>query len=172
VFIPPTHASHPEISFVAAATGAESLPHDEGGDHMDPNLSLDPAAGRALTVDSPITLRLRAGSAVFAIRGEAWITQEGALQDVILRAGERFDVRTRTPLVISATRGRVALYAVRPATARLSGSADIRDVLRAHAASLHRGQAGRLLAALVHGARSLLLRARALGSLRTRAPTH
>lgn len=139
---------------------------------MNPNLSLDPAAGTLLTVDSPITLRLRAGSAVFAIRGEAWITQDGTPQDVILGAGERFDVPARAPLVISATRDRVELYVARPAAARVSASCNVQDFLRAQSAQLRRAETARLFDALLHGVRALVTRARATLATRTRLPTH
>jgi hypothetical protein len=139
---------------------------------MNHDQSPNPAIGHALTIDSPITLRLRAGSAVFAIRGEAWITQEGALQDVILGAGDRFDVPTRAPLVISATRGRVDVYLVRPAAARLTASCNVHDVIRAQATQLRRAEAARVFDVLAQGARSLLARARAALAPRTRVPTH
>jgi hypothetical protein len=139
---------------------------------MNHDLSPDPAIGHALTIDNPITLRLRAGSAVFAVRGEAWITQEGSPHDVILRAGDRFNVPARAPLVISATRGRVDIYVVRPAAARLSASCNVHDFIRAQAAHLSRVESARVLDALAHGARSLLARARAALAPRPRVPTH
>ena len=105
---------------------------------MNHDLSLDPAIGRRLTVDDPITLRLRAGTAIFVVRGEAWITQEGTPHDMILRAGDRFNVPARAPLVISATRDRVDVYVVRPAAARLSASCNVHDFMRAQAAHLRR----------------------------------
>ena len=47
---------------------------------MNPILSIDRASGTTLDIDaSPITLRLAAGSAVFAVGGEVWITQERML---------------------------------------------------------------------------------------------
>lgn len=132
----------------------------------------DPAFGHALTVDDPITLRLRAGSAIFAIRGEAWITQEGTPHDVFLRAGDRFDVPTRAPLVISATHGCVDVYVARPAAARLSASCSVHDLLRAQAIHLRRLESVRLVDALAHGARSLLLRVRSALTARPSVPTH
>lgn len=139
---------------------------------MNPNLSFDPAAGNPLTVDSPITLRLRAGSAVFAVRGVAWITQDGRPQDVILGAGERFDVPARAPLVISATRDRVELYVAHPAAARLSAACNVHDFLHAQAAQLRRAEAARLFDGLLHGVCALVSRARATLAPRTRLPTH
>jgi hypothetical protein len=139
---------------------------------MNHDLSPDPAIGHALTVDNPITLRLRPGSAVFVIRGEAWITQEGSPHDVFLRAGERFNVPVRAPLVISATRGRVDVYVVRPAAARLSASCNVHDFTRAQAAHLRRVESTRVLDSLTLGARSLLERARAALAPRSRVHTH
>ena len=139
---------------------------------MNHDLPSDPAIGHALTVDDPITLRLRAGAAIFAIRGEAWITQDGTPHDVILRAGDRFNVPTRAPLVMSATRGSVDVYVVRPAAARLSDSCSVHDLLRARAVHLRRSEVVRLVDALALGARALLARARGALTPRPRAPTH
>ena len=139
---------------------------------MNPNLTFAPAIDDMRTVDAPITLRLRAGSAVFAVRGEAWITQEGIPHDVILAAGDRFDVPTRAPLVVSATHGRVDLYVARPAAACVSASCNVHDFLRAQAAELRRAQTAGWLDALAHGTRSFLLRARTMLSSRARVPTH
>ena len=86
---------------------------------MNLNLSIDRSGGTTLEVDAaPITLRLPAGSAIFTICGEAWITQERMPEDIILGAGARFSVPSRELLVISATRGRVRLFVVGPAVAR------------------------------------------------------
>jgi len=58
-----------------------------------------------LSIDaSPTPLRLPKGSAIFAYRGDAWITQEGMRDDLILRPGDRFDVRGRGLILVSATR--------------------------------------------------------------------
>ncbi len=73
-------------------------------------------AGAPLAVDaSPTPLRLPKGSAIFAYRGDLWITQEGMRDDWILRPGERFDVKGRGLILVSATRrGSAQLFVVPP----------------------------------------------------------
>jgi hypothetical protein len=122
------------------------------------NTNLKSSSGSRITVDVPVTVRLPRGSAVFVIRGEAWITQDGSLEDVFLRGGQRFDVASRAPLVISATRGQVDLHVVGPAAARVSASCNLHDFLRAHAAELRRAESSRLLAAVTVRARAWLHR--------------
>ena len=78
-------------------------------------------AHKPLTVDaSPTQLRLPKGSAILASRGDLWITQEGMRDDVILRPGDRFNVKGRGLILVSATRRGSAQFIVAPpARARL-----------------------------------------------------
>ena len=80
-------------------------------------------AGAPLAVDaSPTPLRLPKGSAIFAYRGDLWITQEGIRDDWILRPGERFDVKSRGLILVSATRrGSAQLFVVLPTRRDLLG---------------------------------------------------
>ncbi len=73
-------------------------------------------ASAPLAVDaSPTSLRLPNGSAIVAYRGDLWITQEGMRDDWILRPGERFDVKGRGLILVSATRrGSAHLFVVSP----------------------------------------------------------
>ena len=72
-------------------------------------------ANTPLAVDaSPTPLRLPKGSAIFAYRGDAWITQEGMRDDLILRPGDRFDVKGRGLILVSATRRGSAQLVVAP----------------------------------------------------------
>ena len=73
-------------------------------------------AGAPLAVDaSPTPLRLPKGSAIFAYQGDLWITQEGMRDDWILRPGERFDVKGRGLILVSATRrGSAQLFVAPP----------------------------------------------------------
>lgn len=137
---------------------------------MNPNH--DPDFGTAMTVDTATTLRLPAGSAVFALRGEAWLTQGGSPDDVILAPGDRFNVPSRAPLVVSAMGDSVDLYVVRPAVARLNASCAIHDLARARAAELRRAEFEHLTDVLVRRMRSVVLRARAALAPGTRVPTH
>jgi hypothetical protein len=140
---------------------------------MDPDLSIDLFAGATLEVDAvPITLRLPAGSAIFTVRGEAWITQERMADDIILGAGQRFDVPSRELLVISATRGRAGLFVAAPAVARRHRMRDLIDFARSHARQLQREESGRLVGALLRAMRELGGRVRALVAPERRAATH
>lgn len=130
---------------------------------MNPDLSIHPAVGATLEVDAaPITLRLPAGSAVFTVRGEAWITQERMADDVILGAGQRFDVPSRELLVISATRGLATLVVAEPAVARRHAMRDFSDFARSHAELLHKERSGQALGALGGALRELGRRMRML----------
>ncbi|HTN49955.1 MAG TPA: DUF2917 domain-containing protein [Burkholderiaceae bacterium] len=72
---------------------------------MTPNLSPETLQDTLLEVDpAPMAMTLPAGSVIFAYAGTIWITQEGLRDDVILRPGERFAVRNRALIVISAVR--------------------------------------------------------------------
>ena len=140
---------------------------------MNSTLSIDHAAGTTLDVDgSPITLRLAAGSAIFAVGGEAWITQERMTEDIILGAGQRFDVRTRDRLVISATHGRAVLFVAHPAVARRHHESNVHDFVRSRAVELRRDEAARTVDRLIDRTRALLLRVRSAFAAGPRVPTH
>ena len=49
----------------------------------------------------PIAFHASPGSAVYAIDGVLWLTQEGLIDDVVLAPGERFDVRKTGLIVVS-----------------------------------------------------------------------
>jgi hypothetical protein len=127
------------------------------GDLIGPTIELD---------DRPRTLRLPAGAAIFALRGEVWLTQEGHYDDVTLAAGRRYDVPDRAPIVVSATRGRAELYIAPPADARAVAAVDLHAFLRAQALRLRREESERLLAAALRRVRALAARVLA----RLRAP--
>ena len=78
-------------------------------------------AHKPLAVDaSPTQLRLPKGSAILASRGDLWITQEGMRDDFILRPGDRFNVKGRGLILVSATRrGSAQLVVAPPARAGL-----------------------------------------------------
>jgi hypothetical protein len=120
----------------------------------------------------PVSVRLPAGAAIFAVRGEAWITQEGMFDDVVLGPGQRFDVSTGEQLVISATRGTADLFIARPLYARRLPVADVHDFARCRAARLRREEIAQFSSALVDAARALAARLRAVFAGHARAPTH
>jgi hypothetical protein len=140
---------------------------------MNPTLPIDPSAGATLEVGAaPVALRLPAGSAIFTVRGEAWITQERLADDIILGPGERFDVPNRELLVISATRGPATLFVAEPAAARRHTTRDVVDFARRHAGQLRREDSRYLAGALAAALRDLAGRVRVLVTPGQRAPTH
>jgi len=50
----------------------------------------------------PLAFHLSPGSAVYAINGLLWVTQEGLVDDIVLESGQRFDVRHDGLIVASA----------------------------------------------------------------------
>jgi len=76
-------------------------------------------------VDStPMAFQLPAGSSIVAYSGMIWLTQEGLLDDFVLRAGGRFKVGNARRLVISAWRGRAKMQIIAPAAATLGDEID------------------------------------------------
>jgi hypothetical protein len=122
--------------------------------------------------ETPITLRLPAGSALFVVRGEAWITHEGVAEDIVLGPGERFDVPNRRPLVVSATRGQVQVFAVPPAVARRHPERDLHAFARSRAAELRAASHRDAAATIAHAIRLGVARVRATLAPRSRLPTH
>lgn len=98
-----------------------------------------------LDVDAnPVPLRLPIGSAIFAYSGEVWITQEGMQEDVILAAGERFDVRSRASIVASATKSPARVYVACPADAAASIDEDLFALLHRRARRLRTEEVNRM----------------------------
>jgi hypothetical protein len=96
-------------------------------------------------------LRPPVGAALFVARGEIWLTQEGLREDLILHAGERFDVRGPGKVVLSATQGAADVYLARPLDARAEHTQDLTDFLRATAARLRNEELTRVAQALQRG---------------------
>ncbi len=92
----------------------------------------------------PVALRLPAGSAIFAVRGDVWLTKEGMTDDVVLTAGARFDVRGRGGIVVSALGGDAVLYVAKPADASADASGDLYAFLKAGAQRLRNTEIDRI----------------------------
>jgi hypothetical protein len=108
---------------------------------MNQNPLSDIQAGIPLAVDAkPMPLRLPKGSAIFAYRGEIWITQEGMFDDVILAPGERFDVKNRELILATATQGSAYLVVAEPLRAAECSDRDLFAFLRRGARRLRREQ--------------------------------
>jgi hypothetical protein len=111
---------------------------------------------------TPLALTLPAGAALFALRGEVWLTQEGSIEDLFL-----------APIVVSATGQPAELYVAQPADAGAVETADLHDFLRASALRLRRDEIDRLTASVAQRVTSL--GARVLARLRSAAtgrPSH
>jgi hypothetical protein len=115
---------------------------------MNEHIHAEDLASTLIDVDTvPLALRLPAGAALFALRGEVWLTQEGCRDDVMLAAGARYDVRSRAPIVVSALHGEAKLYVAQPADARAVRMTDLHAFLRAQAGRLRSAAIGALAAA-------------------------
>ena len=55
-----------------------------------------------LNRNQPLAFHLSHGSAVYAINGLLWVTQEGLVDDIVLESGQWFDVRHDGLIVASA----------------------------------------------------------------------
>jgi hypothetical protein len=127
------------------------------------------APARTLRLDAhPVTLHLAPGSAVYAVRGEVWITQEGMRDDIIIAPGGRFVVPGRGSLVISATGDAADLFIVGAELARAHSAPDVFDFARSHAAALRRAELVRLAGRAAVLLRSLIGQLRAAPTLRPR----
>ncbi|GAB4479869.1 MAG: hypothetical protein OHK0044_27590 [Burkholderiaceae bacterium] len=145
-----------------------SVPHD---DTMKPNIEAENRASPFIRIDAnPLPLRLPIGSALFVIRGEVWLTQDGCTADFILGAGRRFDVNRRGSILVSATQGGARLYVARPAIAAAARPA-IPDYLRGERGAIGSRAASPAHDVAWHRARSLIERVRALLALHARAAT-
>ena len=138
-----------------------------------PNLKTLHQPATTINLDSqPLALRLRPGSAVFGVRGKVWLTQERMADDVILAAGERFDVGSRELLIVSSTKGSADIHIVAPADARTANSRDLYDFLRTRAIQLRHEEIGRLAKVLRGEIFGLIARTRGLLALRARVAGH
>jgi hypothetical protein len=120
---------------------------------------------------APQSLRLPAGSAIMAVRGEVWITQERMRDDIVIGPGQWFDVRSDELLVINATREPADLFVARPASARQHADRDVYALARCRAARLRREAIERLFAGLEAGVRSALARLRSAWQRPRASPT-
>ena len=111
---------------------------------MNRNTLAEDLTSTLLAVDaSPKPLRLPVGSAIFAYRGEVWITQEGMHEDVILGPGDRFDVHSRALILASATQGTADIYVACQADAAECVEGDLFALLRYRARRMRAEQFGR-----------------------------
>jgi hypothetical protein len=122
--------------------------------------------------DMPRPLRLTVDAAFYAVRGTIWITQERLLDDIILAAGERFDVKHDGLILASAVKGTAAIHIVQPAAALGERYRNIYDFARARAVRLRHEALGHFAEFVIAGAAAWIVRARTLLTARPRALSH
>ncbi|HEY0338232.1 MAG TPA: DUF2917 domain-containing protein [Burkholderiales bacterium] len=64
----------------------------------------------SLDRSQPLAFHLSPGSAVYAVDGLLWVTQEGLMDDVVLKPGQRFDVRDEGLIVANAVEEPARVY--------------------------------------------------------------
>jgi hypothetical protein len=121
---------------------------------------------------TPRPLRLPLDAAVYAVRGTIWITQERLRDDIILAAGERFDVKRDGLILASAVKGTAAIHIVQPAAALAERHHNIYDFARARAAQLRHEAIGHFADLVSASAVAWIVRARTLLTARQRAFSH
>lgn len=138
---------------------------------MSPNIEAEDLAGTFIRIDAnPLPLRPPIGSAVFVVRGEVWLTQDGCTEDFVLKSGQRFEVKTDELILVSATRDDAQLYVARPAIAAAARLV-IPDYLRGARGAIRSRATPPASDVGRRRAPSLIERIRTLLALRTRAAT-
>jgi len=122
--------------------------------------------------DTPLPMQLPAGAAIFAVRGKVWITQERLRDDVVLAAGERFDVKGTELILASAISGSALVHVVPAAEARVNREQEILDFMRARAARLRRDAADHVVNRLWSSIATWIARGRGLLTTRPRVLGH
>jgi len=122
--------------------------------------------------DHPLALRLPVGSALFAVQGKVWLTQERQLEDIVLAPGQRFNVRSNALVLISAIQGTASVHVAQPADAATSSATDIHDFAREQAHLLRQREASRLAQAASARIASWLTTARGFLVARPRIVSH
>ena len=139
---------------------------------MNRNLQIFDADVTLSLDDAPLPMQLPVGAAIFALRGKVWITQERLRDDIVLAAGERFDVRGTELILASATSGSVVVHVVPAAEARVNREQEILDFMRARAARLRREAAEHVVNRLWSSIATWIARGRGLLTARPRLLGH
>jgi Protein of unknown function (DUF2917) len=139
---------------------------------MNRNLQIFDADVTLSLDDTPVPMQLPAGAAIFALRGKVWITQERLRDDVVLAAGERFDVKGTELILASAIRGSALVHVVPAAEARVNREHGIHDFMRARAVRLRREAAEQVVDRLGNGIATWIARGRGLLTARPRVLGH
>ena len=117
---------------------------------MNSNSSARKQTNRLFEIDQtrPLSVRVPVGSAVHCIAGQAWLTQEGLLDDVELAAGEKFVARKKGLIVMNGISGGALVYLTASTQQRADEAViftpDFLDAAYARAAELRRQELARL----------------------------
>ena len=99
----------------------------------------------SLARSQPLAFHLSPGAAVYAVDGLLWVTQEGLIEDVVLRPGQRFDVQHEGLIVASAVEEPARVYIAAPdsPTRDMVITAGVVQILRRRALELRRHEIAR-----------------------------
>ncbi|MEN3353322.1 MAG: hypothetical protein V7640_1480 [Betaproteobacteria bacterium] len=95
----------------------------------------------SLDRSQPLAFHVSPGSAVYAVDGLLWVTQEGLMDDVVLKPGQRFDVRHPGLIVASAVEEPARVYIAAddtPARDMMAMTTESVQVLQRRAVKLRR----------------------------------
>ena len=139
---------------------------------MNRNLQIFDADVTLSLDDAPLPLQLPVGAAIFALRGKVWITQERLRDDIVLAAGERFDVKGTELILVSAISGSALIHVVPAAEARVHREHGIHDFMRARAVRLRRDAVEHAADRIGSSIATWIARGRALMTARPRVLGH
>jgi hypothetical protein len=139
---------------------------------MNRNLQIFDADVTLSLDDAPLPLQLPVGAAIFALRGKVWITQERLRDDIVLAAGERFDVKGTELILVSAISGSALVHVVPAVEARVNREHEIHDFMRARAVRLRRDAVEHAADRIGSSIATWIARGRALMTARPRVLGH
>ena len=122
--------------------------------------------------EAPLPMKLPVGAAIFALRGKVWITQERVHDDIVLAAGERFDVKGTELILASAISGSTLVHVVPAVEARVNREHEIHDFMRSRAVRLRRDAVEHAADRIGSGIATWIARGRALMTARPRVLGH
>jgi hypothetical protein len=107
----------------------------------------------SLNRSQPLAFHVSPGSAVYAVDGLLWVTQEGLMDDVVLKPGQRFDVRHQGLIVASAVEEAARVYIAAddtPARDLMAMTTESVQVLQRRAVALRREELARRAQLIQH----------------------
>jgi hypothetical protein len=107
----------------------------------------------SLNRSQPLAFHVLPGSAVYAVDGLLWVTQEGLMDDVVLKPGQRFDVRHEGLIVATAVEEPARVYIAAddtPARDMMAITTESMQVLHRRALELRRQEVARWARLIEH----------------------